>query len=148
MLRKENWREKHPYPYLMAIMVDKFSRFLERHNSIGDIMPEARMGKKDSQLQAAYEAVRRDGIFYVSGAQICRAIPSKNLKFRPKSDNVAGLQLADLLAHPSHMIVRERHEHTVHLGAFCNQIKEILLKGKYDRSHTGKIVGYGMKLLP
>nr|WP_317894180.1 DUF3800 domain-containing protein [uncultured Sphingomonas sp.] len=148
MVRKEKWREKHPYHYLMAIMADKFTRFLERKNSIGDIMPEARMGKKDSQLQSAYEAVRQEGIFYVSGAQICKAIPSKHLKFRPKSDNVAGLQLADLLAHPSHMIVRERQGHAVRLGAFCNQIKPILLAEKYDRSNSGTVLGYGMKWLP
>jgi hypothetical protein len=148
MVRKANWRERHPYHYLMAILADKYTRFLERKGSIGDIMPEARMGKKDAQLQAAYEAVRRDGVFYVSGAQICRAIPSQNLKLRPKSDNIAGLQLADLLAHPSHMLVRERQGHAVQLGNFCQRVKPVLLEQKYDRSNSGTVMGYGMKWLP
>lgn len=148
MVRKANWREKHPYHYLMAIMADKFTRFLERKGAIGDIMPEARMGKKDTHLQQAYEAVRRDGVYYVSGSQICAAIPSGNLKFRPKADNVAGLQLADLLAHPSHMIVRERQGHDVALGSYCRRIKPLLIESKYDRSNGGTIMGYGMKWLP
>lgn len=76
-------------------------------------------------------------------------MPSSNLKFRYKRDNVAGLQLADLLAHPSHMVIRERMGHEVTLGGFCKQVAEMLNGSKYDRSATSNaIVGYGMKWLP
>jgi hypothetical protein len=75
-------------------------------------------------------------------------IPSSNLKFRYKRDNVAGLQLADLLAHPSHMTIRERMGHEVHLGGFCQQVQTLLRAEKYDRSNGGSVVGYGMKWLP
>ena len=99
--KKDKWREKHPYDYLMQIIVEKYARFLIRMESVGDIMPEGRMGKKDQRLQEAYEQVRVAGNYYFSPEKICFRIPSKNLKIRYKKDNIAGLQLSDLLAHPS-----------------------------------------------
>jgi hypothetical protein len=146
--KKSKWREKHPYHYLMQIMTEKFARYLDRVGSFGDIMPEARMGKKDEHLQSAYDAVRTDGLYYYSPAQICYRIPSAKLKFRYKKDNVAGLQLADLIAHPSHMSIRARRGHEVQLGKFAKQVETILLASKCDRSATGTISGYGVKYLP
>lgn len=148
MLRKINWTNKQPYHYLMEVLAEKYALFLMRMGSSGDIMPEARMGKSDERLQAAYLRVRGSGTYYVSAAQMREKIPSSNLKFRVKKDNVAGLQLADLLAHPSHMIVREKMGHAVTLGAYCSEMKALLVNHKYDRSQWGKVAGYGMKWLP
>ncbi|HXG99654.1 MAG TPA: DUF3800 domain-containing protein [Sphingomicrobium sp.] len=148
MLRKLAWVNKEPYHYLMEVLVEKYVQFLERHNTIGDVMPEGRLGKKDERLQAAYMRVRGDGTYYVPQARIRDRVPSANLKFRYKKNNIAGLQLADLLAHPSHMIFRERMGHEVTLGTFYGGVKDLLLASKYDRSSTGKITGYGMKWLP
>lgn len=147
MLRNLKWVNKQPYHYLMEIMVEKYTQFLARKDDIGDIMPEARLGKSDERLQAAYLRVRGAGTYYVPAAQMRERIPSSNLKFRVKSANVAGLQLADLLAHPSHMIVRQHMGHVVDLGAYCNEMKTLLVCQKYDRSQWGKVVGYGMKWL-
>lgn len=147
MLKQEKWRNKHPYHFLMEVLVEKYAQFLERKDAIGDIMPEGRKGPKDAKLQAVYEAVRKAGTFYVSKDRICSRIPSKHLKFRYKPDNIAGLQLSDLLAHPSHMIIRERLNHAVRIGDFCEKVKTLLMQEKYDRSSNGTIVGYGMKWL-
>jgi hypothetical protein len=146
--QKERWREKHPYHYLMQILTEKFARFLVRMNSHGDIMPEGRMGKKDQRLQEAYDAVRRNGNYYFAPEQICYRIPSDNLKFRYKTDNIAGLQIADLLAHPSHMYVRSTKGHNIRNGKFASLVKDILVETKYDRSDVGTIRGYGIKYLP
>jgi len=148
MLAKAAWTNKEPYHYLMEVLVEKYVQFLERNNSIGDIMPEGRMGKQDQRLQNAFIGVMARGTYYVPRARMREQIPSSNLKFRYKKDNVAGLQLADLLAHPSHMAIREMMGHSVDLGGFCNQVKAILKGHKYDRSNTGRVTGYGMKWLP
>jgi hypothetical protein len=149
MLKKSNWINKQPYHYLMEVLIEKYVLFLARMDNIGDIMPEARLGKSDERLQAAYLQVRGSGSAYVSSAQMREKIPSSHLKFRLKKDNIAGLQLADLLAHPSHMIVREKMGHDVALGNYCKEVKALLIKTKYDRSPwNGKVVGYGMKWLP
>jgi hypothetical protein len=89
--RREKWKEKHPYHYLMQILVEKYARFLNRKQSFGEIMPEGRQGKKDARLQEAYESVRKHGNYYFPPEQIRYRIPSKNLKFRYKADNIAGL---------------------------------------------------------
>lgn len=147
MLRNIKWVNKQPYHYLMEIMVEKYAQFLERKNEIGDIMPEARLGKSDERLQAAYMKVRGSGTYYVSVDQLRTRIPSSNLKFRVKKDNIAGLQLADMLAHPSHMVIRQHMGHSVNLGDYCNDMKTLLMTQKYDRSQWGKVIGYGMKWL-
>ena len=77
-------------------------------------------------------------------------LTSRELKVKPKSANIAGLQLADLIAHPSRrevliehrLIVDDRH-------TFGDQICAILRQSKYHRNwRTGQIEGYGKKLLP
>lgn len=149
MLRQQNWSNKHPYNYLMEILVEKYTQFLERKNDVGDIMPEARQGKKDRQLQEAFCNVRNHGTYYVPSARINKRLPAHNLKFRQKKDNIAGLQLCDLVAHPSHMHIRKIQGHDgITPGTFCKKVLAILNAAKYDRSHLGKIVGYGIKWLP
>lgn len=145
---KNAWKEKHPYHYLMQILTEKFARFLDRMNDFGDIMPEGRMGKKDALLQEAYEAVRQNGNYYYSPTQIRHRIPSSNLKIRYKRDNIAGLQLADLLAHPSHMAMLTQQKQPITLGNFATAVNEVLVATKYDRSGSGRIDGYGRKVLP
>lgn len=149
MLNQIHWREKHPYHYLMNILVEKYVQWLERRNAIGDVMPERRRGKKDNALQRAFLQVRQDGTNYVSSDRILTRIPSEKLKFRSKADNVTGLQICDLIAHPSHMYIRRLQNHPVLLGPFAQRIVPILTRQKYDRSpYTGRISGYGIKYLP
>ena len=147
MLKQDRWSNLEPYHFLMDVLVEKYVQFLERRDSIGDIMPEGRKGKKDQRLQKVFASTRKNGTFYVGSKRICAKIPSSNLKIRYKPDNIAGLQLCDLLAHPSHMIIRERLDHPVILGSFCGQLKTLLMQEKYDRSANGTILGYGMKWL-
>lgn len=148
MLKQEHWNKKHPYHYLMEIVVEKYTQFLHRSKDIGDIMPESREGK-DHLLQHAFSEVRRLGTDFVKSTSICSAIRAESLKFRNKKDNVAGLQLCDLIAHPSHITVRQMMGHDVNLGTFAERISTLLKQEKYDRSPwSGKIVGYGVKHLP
>lgn len=149
MVRQKHWIKSHPYHYLMEILVEKYAQFLERRQDIGDIMPEARQGKKDELLQCYFQEVKNKGTEFLTTDRIHRVIPSRNLKFRTKKNNIAGLQLCDLIAHPSHIYVRECMGHNnVNLGPFSSQIIRILEKSKYDRSKSGKIIGYGIKHLP
>lgn len=148
MIQQTHWSKTHPYHYLMEILVEKYVQFLERKRSIGDIMPESRQGK-DQLLQKAYDDVRAKGTDFVNKQRIAAWVRAKQLKFRKKHDNTAGIQLCDLLAHPSHIYTRSLMRHDVCLGPFSQQVVDILIREKYDRSQgTGKIVGYGIKHLP
>lgn len=148
MLKQAHWSKTHPYHYLMEILVEKYVQFLERQKDIGDIMPESREGK-DSLLQQAFNEVRHRGTDFLTATRIASALRGENLKFRKKIHNVSGLQLCDLLAHPSHIYTRSIMKHDVNLGPFATQVVNILTNGKYDcASWSGKIIGYGIKHLP
>jgi hypothetical protein len=148
MLKQQHWKKTHPYHYLMEIMIEKYAQFLERSKSIGDIMPESRMGKANERLQFACDEVRKTGTPFVDAERIAAVIRGSKLKFRRKVENIAGLQLCDLIAHPSHMLVRSKMGHDVTLGPFALQVSELLESSKYDRSGWGVVQGYGIKHLP
>jgi hypothetical protein len=148
MISMKYWKNHHPYHYLMEIIVEKYARFLEHNFSIGDIMPEKRQGKKDSELQTAYDEVVTKGTRYVSAVRMKRSLPVQQLKFRSKRDDIAGLQLCDLIAHPSQQYVRTLQKHPVKLGPFAERVVPFLVKYKYHRSDRGSITGFGIKYFP
>jgi hypothetical protein len=148
MLGQKHWRLSHPYHFLMHLLVERYIKFLKERNAIGDIMPEARKGKKDKLLQEAFTEVKTTGTDYLSPTEINSFIRSNELKFRNKPANIAGLQLCDLIAHPSHIYIREQAGHPVTLGAFAREVLSILNSSKYYRSPSGKVKGYGIKCLP
>ncbi|TFL17251.1 DUF3800 domain-containing protein [Jannaschia formosa] len=143
-----HWKRTHPYHFLMEVMVEKYTLCLQARNATGDIMPEARGKHQDKALQDEFTRVRTHGTRYVTQSRISTFIPSRNLKFRTKKDNVAGLQLCDLLAHPSHFTIRQNLKHPVTLGDFAERVSEILASQKYNRSAYGKVWGWGAKALP
>ncbi len=148
MLKQQHWSKTHPYHYLMEILVEKYVQFLDRVDDVGDIMPESRQSQ-DQKLQLAYSDVRSRGCDFVKSDRIYSRLRGDNLKFRKKKENIAGLQLCDLLAHPSHMYIRSYMKHEVSLGPFASQVADCLVRSKYDRSPwSGKIIGYGIKYLP
>lgn len=148
MMNQPNWQNQHPYHYLMEIMVEKYVQLLERKRSTGDIMPEGRKGKKDQLLQEAFEDVVKRGTYFVGSERMSARMHSTTLKIRYKPNNIAGLQLADLIAHPSLMLIRSKRGHPVTLGGFATRIGAILERQKYDRSYDGRVNGYGVKWFP
>jgi hypothetical protein len=67
---------------------------------------------------------------------------------KPKANNISGLQLADLIAHPSYRCaLAERLEEPLP-DCFGARIGRILRESKYLRSQSGRIAGYGIKWLP
>lgn len=148
MVQRTHWMRDHPYHYLLEILVEKYVQFLERQDAIGDIMPESRQ-KKDRLLQAEYDRLRADGCDFVAVDRIESRLPGSKLKFRKKPDEIAGLELCDLIAHPSHILVRAKMGHDVNLGPFSTRVCRVLWAQKYDRSpYNGDIMGYGIKHLP
>lgn len=105
VIDKKNHREKysspfHPYHYCTAAMLDRYSGWLGRFNSVGDVMAESRGREEDIQLKEAYRRVYESGTLMFDREHHQRALTSKDIKLEQKSANIAGLQLADILAHP------------------------------------------------
>ena len=71
-------------------------------------------------------------------------LTSREIKIRPKTANVTGLQLADLIAHPSRSeILAEQGLPGREIPPFAREIIEIL-RVKYDQGE-GRV--YGKKFL-
>lgn len=90
----------HPYHYCLVAMLERYCGFLNFFNAQGDVMAESRGGKEDMQLKEAYQRVYESGTQFRSLDFFQNTLTSKEIKVKPKSANIAGLQLADLLAHP------------------------------------------------
>ena len=131
--RYTTWRHD-PYHYCLEVLLERFVFFLNRRGTIGDVMAESRGGKEDTRLKASFARLWEGGTHYVEKDQIQRAITSKQLKVKQKSNNVCGLQVADLIAHPSrNEILAEQGMLAGKMGPFAEKVIQILQR-KYDRS--------------
>jgi hypothetical protein len=64
-------------------------------------MAESRGGKEDMRLKRFFSGLCEQGTQYVGPEQFQRALTSRQLKVKVKANNIAGLQIADILAHPA-----------------------------------------------
>jgi hypothetical protein len=67
---------------------------------------------------------------------------------RAKTANVTGLQIADVLAHPSALHVRSVYNDEPAPPKFSGTIATLLRDQKYQRDYRGKLLGFGIKWLP
>jgi hypothetical protein len=137
------WRYD-PYHYCLAVLLERFVFFLNRVKTRGDAMAESRGGKEDMRLKAAFLRLWEQGTGYVRPEQFQNALTSKQLKVKQKANNISGLQLADLLAHPSrNEILKEQGLWDREVSPFAQRVIAILQQ-KYDRQ--GGLV-FGKKFL-
>jgi len=94
------WRYD-PYHYCLALLLERFTFFLEQKEARGDVMAESRGGKEDRRLKASFSKLWEEGTEYLSPERFHSVFTSKQLKVKPKSNNISGLQIADIIAHPS-----------------------------------------------
>lgn len=91
----------HPYHYCLAAMIERYCRFLNTTKARGDVLAESRGGSEDRQLKEAYKTVYNSGTQFRNPGYFQNALTSHEIKIKPKSANIAGLQISDLLAYPS-----------------------------------------------
>jgi hypothetical protein len=147
MNNQPHWERRHPYHYMAEMLFERYVLFLQQHGSYGDIMPEARDKPLNVDFQKEFDSFRLSGLDRISSTDFNRRVPVSKLKFRTKRDNVEGLQLCDLLAYPSHQIIRSRLDKTYKPNTVASAIGKILLQSKYHRSSSGCIEGYGIKCI-
>lgn len=144
----ETWRFD-PYHYCMTCLVERYVRWLARNELRGDVIAEARFKKVDKKLKASFDRLYRLGSPQMGAAQFQSRLTSKNLGLFPKKSNVAALQLADLLAHPSARYMRRARDGEDQPEDFGNEVVKILLAAKYARNPKTKVIdGWGTKWLP
>lgn len=147
--RYQVWRH-HPYHYCLQVLLERFVLFLHYARARGDVLVESRGGEEDRKLKDSYARLYQHGTDHILPQRWQARLTSCQLKVKPKAANIAGLQLADLVAHPSRREVLLEHQLIADPRTiFGDQICEILRQSKYLRDRrTGRIEGYGKKLLP
>lgn len=126
------WRYD-PYHYCLAVLLERFVFLLDRLDARGDVMAESRGGKEDRRLKASFARLMERGTEYLDAERFAARLTSRQLKVKPKTNNIAGLQLADLLAHPSrNEILVENQYEDVKLGPFARRVVEILATKYYQ----------------
>lgn len=134
----------HPYHFSLAAMLDRYSGWLNYKNAVGDVMAEGRGREEDVQLKQAYRRVYEAGTLMFDRSHHQRALTSKSLKLQQKAANIAGIQLADVLAHPvkQHCLVKRGL-----IGSTRQGFGETLVsvaERKFNRNeYRGKTDGYG-----
>jgi hypothetical protein len=137
-----------PYHYCLTILLERYALWLAERGQRGDVMAESRGKKEDRRLEREFSEIYVSGTPHVSHADFVARLTSSQLKVKPKSANVAGLQLADLIAHPSFVASKCRREAQPLPINFGGQVAQVLESLKYRRNWQGRIEGYGRKWLP
>lgn len=137
-----------PYHLCLSNLVERYVMYLQECDATGDVISEARGKSEDRRLKTEFTRLFDEGTERLSSGILQRHLSSRQLKLRTKADVVAGLEIADLLAHPSHVYLINRYEGTSSPENFGARIARILITDKFLRSVSGKVAEYGMKWLP
>jgi hypothetical protein len=155
-LNKYKTWHHHAYHYCLQVAIERYVLQLNSWNAVGDVLVESRGEKENRQLQRAYTFLFNNGArdytndkkTTIPRERIQSRLTSKELKIQPKTANIAGLQLADIIANPSVRSMICEKTKTKMDENFGSRIVAILEKAKYRRSWFGKVGGYGKKWLP
>ena len=138
-----------PYHYCLRCLVERYILYMRRHGRKGDVVIEPRFKKADKKLKASFERIYKEGTENIPARIVQSHLLSKDIQFFPKASNVAGLQIADLLAHPSARWMRFERDGLLHPCDFGARIAQILVDRRYARNpQSGQIDGWGSKWLP
>ena len=155
MIDKHEHRKKYtvwqfnPYHYCMRALIERYVLWLNRHGLTGDVIAEPRFKKQDKKLKRSFNYIYDHGTEHIPARIIQRCLTSREIKFEPKQANVCGLQLVEMIAHPSHQAIRAQFTGQPMTASFGKRVVDILLNSRYSRHpKTGLIEGWGQKRLP
>ena len=91
---------KNPYNVALEYSFERILHFLEEQNeSQLPVIAEARGQQEDDALRASFHRLMTQGTYFNSAERFQKMVCP--ISFRRKQDNIAGIQLADLCAHPT-----------------------------------------------
>ena len=145
--RYKEWRYD-PYHYCMSVLLERYVLYLDKKGLRGDVLAESRDGKENMRLKRAFRQLNENGAQYITPRKISKVLTSKEIKIKLKTNNIAGLQLADLLAHSSRreILLEKQVIEDSRKNIFAERIVDIL-KIKYD-VQDGEIYRFGKDFLP
>ncbi len=139
---------RNPYHYCLEVILERYVHWLEMRNSVGDVMAESRGTREDRSLASAFSGIYERGTDFIKSERFQSCLTSKQLKTPDKLRNIAGLQLADLMAFPGFLSCLTVHGETRTIAPFNARMITIMDHLRFYRSPGGRIDGYGRKWLP
>jgi hypothetical protein len=97
--RYHAWRYD-PYHYCLMILMERYAMWLDGAGERGDVMAESRGKKDDLRLKAEFQRIFGSGTGNVAHSEFVARLTSSQLKVKPKSANVAGLERWHLWLRP------------------------------------------------
>lgn len=129
---------RDPYHYSLNVIVERFCMELEGAPDEGFICAEMRNPGLDRELKAVWNDIRQNGTEYATAVELDAKIVHLTLK--DKKPNIAGMQLADLMATPVGRGVLRLDTKPDEVSREVVMRKLLRVKGEYR--------GYGIVELP
>lgn len=131
----------NPYTLSLVFIMERFLYFLEENNDVGYISVESRDPKSNTDLLTAFTETINNGSWinetHITAERFQRKI--QKMIFVTKQQNENGHQIADLVAYPIAKFALASEK--------ANPSFEVI-KPKFRKSSSGKILGYGLKIFP
>lgn len=148
-LRDDYPTPAHPYHLAIGFMLQRYCGYLNHFNRRGDVMAESRGGREDRLLKDFYALVYQRGMWHRQGQFFQEALTTSELKLKPKTANIAGLQLADLLANPvRRSMLDENNLLGGQVGSFAQQILKVIDEKLNRHLYDDRVWGYGKVIFP
>lgn len=138
---------KHPYHFCIEVLLEKYYAFLKYKDAVGDVLIESRDKADDRKLSSVYKNIFQHGTSYIDGESLRERLSSIEIKIKPKSANIAGLQIADLLVTDlrNRMLCKYKLRKN-QPDSFGNKLTDAIIPKIFR--HNKKYWGYGLKKLP
>jgi len=119
------------YDYALVVLLNRIRGFLNLKKEHAEVMAESRGGVEDKQLQQAYNLLLTRGPSYVpygTAAEYRAVYPNPELMIRKKNQNIAGLQVADVVAHGQKLLTIQENNRPMpgQIGRFDNLVNQTI----------------------
>jgi hypothetical protein len=130
-----------PYILSLSVLLERF--VFECGSKQGTVVAESRDRTLNNALELAFLDLKIRGTRYLSATKVAQRI--QNLAIRKKSENLAGLQLADVVATPiaRHVLGKVTYPKYSQGGDFFSVVHP-----KFRRDRQGNYEGMGLVVLP
>lgn len=128
--------------------MEKYSIFLKDRNAIGDMMIESRNKEDDRELSTVYRRFFENGTTFIDDEELRSRLSSVEIKIKDKSDNIPGLQIADILVTNirNRMLTKYKYRPPARNDEFGYILTNVVIPKIFK--HKNKYWGYGLKKLP
>lgn len=131
------------YSLIVGNAIERYFYFLRSQNGQGDVVAEATNSALDKELKDLFSNFYQNGTDHIKGEKLRERMTSRQIKIFPKSSNVAGLQLADLLAATCFSHRKKIYAAGPDFDVFAMKVASLIEQQKFYRSANGNPHGYG-----